>query len=201
MVCVPSCATTESAKFPQKMESPPYPRPAHAEALVEPEQPFVDHNLPDAVERSLVLVRLVVHQPYFHHICAQASEHHDLGRISERWSYSPTGFDVTEQKNLCIVEVSLSIALWFPRTAHPANVLATKCKGTPSCMTPRFFSDCLIWSYEHIWVAERTIPRMVVASTPRYSACKPPDIGEAPAATALCAPSCHIDANACRMFR
>ena len=40
-------------------------------------------------------------------------------------------------------------------------MLAVRCSGTPSCMTPRRLSDCLIWSYEQICVAESTIPRTV----------------------------------------
>ena len=58
-----------------------YPPPAHAEALEERERALVHHDLPDAVERTLVLVRLVVHQAHLDHICAHASTIANNGHI------------------------------------------------------------------------------------------------------------------------
>ncbi len=87
----PELLSDKSAQFTEKIGLPQYSGSAHAKAVKEPEFPFVDYDLSDAVEHSLVLVRHVLHK-------SRRSEHHDVRHISERLSYLPTGLTLRTEE-------------------------------------------------------------------------------------------------------
>lgn len=86
----------------------------------------------------------------------------------------PTGLDVMEQNRLVagVAAAAMSVhirthARSVVQATHPANRLAVRCSPSPSANMPRRLRLCFAWSYAQICDVDSTMPRTVVASTPR----------------------------------